>query len=299
MNLKKRLRNILPQPSANTAAGFHRNDVAHHMMQKRNCLLKLDYHIAEHCNLKCKGCSTYAPLAPEVFTQLSVFQADLQRLKELLGDRLLNLHLLGGEPLLHPELEQFVVAARAILPDTFIDIVSNGLLTKQMPDSFWKTLGEQDVPLQFSSYPIDLDYPALIAYVKSKGARAFSYHEEIDSFYRKGLDPYGQQIMYQSYLHCPHGDNTQLREGKLYRCPSTAYIDHLNRKLKLDDPTAPAETFKLHAMDSLDIYKAESAEEVLEFLSNAIPFCRYCLCSSMTEIPWAQSEQDVREWVNL
>ncbi len=301
MNFKSWLRKILPQPSANTAASFHRNDLAHMMMQKRNCILKLDYHLAEHCNLRCKGCSTYAPLAQKEFAELDVFTSDLTQLRSLIGDRLLNLHLLGGEPLLNPEIEQFVVKARSIFPETFIDIVSNGLLVKKMPESFWNTLREQNVALQLSVYPVNLNYAELTEYAKSKGVSAFSYGggETIDHFYRKALDPYGQQVMYTSHLNCPHGDNTQLFRGRLYRCPSTAYVHHLNRKLKADDPSRPQEMFKLHPMDSLDIYQAKSAEEVFEFLSNAIPFCRYCVCTNITDVPWAKSDQNVQEWVNL
>ena len=301
MSLKSKLRKILPQPSANTTAAFQRLDVALQMSQKRNCLLKLDYHLTEHCNLNCKCCSTYAPLAEKEFTDIEVFKADLTRLRELIGDKLLNLHLLGGEPLLHPDVEQFIVAARAIFPETFIDVVSNGLLVKKMPDSFWNTMKEQDVVLQFSAYPVNLDYVELIEYAKSKGVRAFCFTGEgkIDTFYRKGLDPFGQRIMYTNHMLCPHGDNTQMRQGKLYRCPSAAYVRNLNRKMKEDDPTRPDETFKLHPMDSLDVYKAQSADEVFEFLSNATPFCRYCVCTNIVDVPWEQSKRDIREWVDL
>lgn len=301
MSLKKILRKALPQPSAHTAASFERIELAQVTAQRRNCLQTLDYHIAEHCNLNCKCCSTYAPLAEKEFTDLETFQNDLSQLKKVIGNRLLNLHLLGGEPLLHPQIGEFAAAAREIYPDIYIDVVSNGLLVRKMPDSFYQTLREKNVVLQLSAYPVNLNYVELVEFIKSKGVRAFTFKgdERIDAFTRKGLDPFGQQNMYASHLHCAAGNTTQMRKGKLYRCPASAYVYQLNRKLKQDDPSAPEETFRLHELDSLDIYQAKNAQEVFDFLSNAIPFCRYCACSVITQVPWAKSSRAAGEWVNL
>lgn len=300
MSLKKFLRLILPQPSAHTASSFERNDLAQVVMQKRNCVQTLDYHVVEHCNLNCKCCSTYAPIAKKQFADVNAFRRDLERLKALIGNRLLSLHLLGGEPLLHPEIEKFIRTAREIYPDIYIDVVTNGLLARKMPESFWNTLREQNVVLQFSAYPISLNYVELVELVKSKGVRSFTFRgdQRIDCFTRKGLDPNGQQNMYASHLHCASGNTTQLRDGKLYRCPATAYIFSLNQKMKEEDPTRPDETFKLHELDTLDLYQTQDAQAVFDFLSNAIPFCRYCTCSTITQVPWGQSGKDSSEWVD-
>lgn len=301
MSLKGILRKFLPQPSAHTAASFQRNDLAQVVMQQRNCVQTLDYHIAEHCNLNCKCCSTYAPLAQKEFADLDVFTGDLRQLESLVGNRLLSLHLLGGEPLLNPQIEGFVTAARTIFPEAYIDIVTNGVLVRTMPESFWDTLREQNTVLQLSAYPIKLDYVELVKFVKSKGVDAFTFRGDgrIDTFTRKGLDPRGQQNMYASHLHCASSNTTQLRKGKLYRCPATAYIYTINRKLREGDPSGPEETFRLHELDTLDIYKVKDAQEIYDFLSNAIPFCRYCTCSTITDVPWEKSQRDIREWVDL
>ena len=301
MSLRSAFRQILPQPSAHTADSFQKNDMAHYIMQRHNFIQTLDYHIVEHCNLNCKCCSTYAPLAKEEFCDLQVFTDDLTQLKSVVGDRLLSLHLLGGEPLLHPDIEKFIVAARTVYPEIYIDVVTNGLLARKMPESFWNTLREQNVVLQFSAYPINLSYVELVELAHSKGVRSFTFRgdQRIDVFTRKGLDPNGQQNIYASHLRCAGGNTTQLRKGKLYRCPATAYIDSLNRKMKEDDPSRPEESFKLHRLDALDIYQIKDAEEVFDFLSNAIPFCRYCTCSTITDVPWAKSKREIGEWVDL
>lgn len=64
---------------------------------------------------------------------------------------------MGGEPLLHPDLDRFIIAARRRLPNSRIALVTNGLRLASQPDSFWDLLAAQRVELQVTSYPIVLD----------------------------------------------------------------------------------------------------------------------------------------------
>ena len=73
----------------------------------------------------------------------------------------------------------------------------------------------------------------------------------------------------------------------------------MNCKLKEEDASRPDEMFKLHELDSLDIYEVKDAQEIYDFLSHAIPFCRYCKCSAITEVPWERSKLESSEWVDF
>ncbi len=64
---------------------------------------------------------------------------DLTRLAELF-EGIEQMYLLGGEPLLHPEVEAFVREARRIFPATRLSLMTNGILVTRMPESFWETL---------------------------------------------------------------------------------------------------------------------------------------------------------------
>ena len=46
----------------------------------------------------------------------------------------------------------------------------------------------------------------------------------------------------------------------------------------------------------IDIYKAESIDEILKFIVNPIPFCKYCNLDS-TPIEWGLSKKEISEWV--
>lgn len=61
------------------------------------------------CNLKCKNCITFTPYHHHpVFFPVSDLKADVERFFRIFGKPLERLDLGGGEPLLHPQLDEFV-----------------------------------------------------------------------------------------------------------------------------------------------------------------------------------------------
>ena len=77
-------------------------------------LLCFEVHITEHCNLNCKGCYHFSPLAKEEYLDINEFERDLRRIYELCGDNVERITLLGGEPLLHPDINRFIEVTRKI-----------------------------------------------------------------------------------------------------------------------------------------------------------------------------------------
>lgn len=264
----------------------------------RHMLEHLDYHLVDHCNLNCACCSTYSPIAPKRFASLETFERDLMRLHEVVGDKVLRLHLLGGEPLLHPELEKFLFVARSTFPDARIDVTTNGLLVAAMGDSFWDAMKENRIDLKYTQYPINVDYGHLVDMAAEKGIFAFSAGQgEIDYFRRIPLNPKGTFNVHETYIRCPYIDCPQLKEGVLYRCPASAYADILNEKMQ---ECGQAASFHVSALDHLDLNDDISEEDVLEFLSRPIPFCQYCDMGNVnSRIEWGNSTRSIEEWVDL
>lgn len=265
---------------------------------KRSLIEHLDYHLVDHCNLNCTCCSTYSPLADKVFADPQDFRRDLERLRTIVGDSVLRLHLLGGEPLLHPDVEEFVRIARSVFSDARIDVTTNGLLVADMPDSFWTAMRECSVDLKYTRYPVKLDYDAMVEFAREKGVFAFSAGEgTIKCFRRIPLNAKGVFNIHQTYLQCPYIDCPQLRDGKLYRCPASAYSDILNKAMEEADQIG---RFHVTRRDYLDLEQIDSSEEVFEFLSGAIPFCQYCDMGHVdNNVAWGGSSRDIREWVDL
>jgi len=257
----------------------------------------MDFRLADHCNLNCKGCSTFSPIATKRFADPEVFRSDLTQLHALIGDNIMRIHLLGGEPLLHPQVEQFAIISRSIFHYVRIDFTTNGLLVKDMPPSFWETMRNNDIALKYTRYPIDLDYDEMVDFVQSKGVAVFSAGNEIKYFRRIPLNAKGTFNSSQSYLLCPYADCIQLRDGKLYRCTASASVDLLNNAMASNSQSGK---FYAHPADSLDIYQAKTKDEVMDFLYGSVPFCQYCDMNQIDSyVPWGGSKRDISEWIDI
>jgi hypothetical protein len=107
----------------------------------------MEYNLTEHCNLSCYQCDHASPLVAKKFASLSDFARDMRALSQAV--HLSELRLVGGEPLLHPELLEFMKATREIGIADAIKVYTNGVLLHTMPDEFWM----QTDTLWISTYP--------------------------------------------------------------------------------------------------------------------------------------------------
>lgn len=54
----------------------------------------------------------------------------------------------------------------------------------------------------------------------------------------------------------------------------------------------------LEEANGIDIYKAETAEEIMEYMIKPIPMCAYCDIEHITMgHEWGTSRKDITEWV--
>ena len=121
-------------------------------------MLSFEVALAEHCNLNCVGCNHFSPLAPPSFPNLEEFTRDFKRMSHLFGDRTQQVKLLGGEPLLNPDINRYLRVARECFPQSEIMIITNGLLLPKMGDPFWETCKEGRIVIAPTKYPINFDY---------------------------------------------------------------------------------------------------------------------------------------------
>ena len=97
----------------------------------------MEFHLAENCNLNCKGCAHFSQLAAKELADPAVLERDFARLSEISEGLVGKIHLMGGEPLLHPELPSIMTSARKHFPNTLIKFVTNGVLLPKMDDEFF------------------------------------------------------------------------------------------------------------------------------------------------------------------
>jgi organic radical activating enzyme len=106
---------------------------------------RCEINVVEHCNLSCRACSHLSPVLPKAYTDPDVIARDLKSLARSYHVRMLR--LLGGEPLLHPDLLRVIGAARHSGIGDSIVVVTNGLLLPRMTDEFWASVDAVEVSL--------------------------------------------------------------------------------------------------------------------------------------------------------
>jgi MoaA/NifB/PqqE/SkfB family radical SAM enzyme len=247
--------------------------------------------LAEHCNLNCCGCDHFAPLAAPEFADFDRLKKDFERLADLFGHRVSKINFLGGEPLLHPDITKFLSMTRRIFPKIFLDVMTNGILLPSMPKDFWTVCHYNGVVIRITKYPIALDFEKIenLAKTYDVDLRYYSDRNEINAWRKLKLDFDGMQDERRMFVICSRvGSCTYLQNGRLYPCTVAPTVRHFDKRFG-------TELFNA-TYNSIDIYKATSAEEILNFLVKPIPFCRFCNVAATECIPWQRSKKTIDEW---
>lgn len=242
----------------------------------------LEFHITDHCNLNCKSCTHFAPLAEENYLSIESFIKDMTRLSELFVN-IPRMRILGGEPLLHPQVNSFVEASRKFFPKSKISLVTNGILLPSMDNSFYHALKTNDISLDITIYPVVKDD------LPSKMLLATKYEIPVEyqnvEYFSRFLNTTGDSDKNQIHDQCWINYCTFLREGKIYPCciPALAYLPN-----KEFDWNIPNDGF-------IDIHSAVSGRDVLEFIRQPVSACSYC--TKPVWSPWGLSNRDPDEWI--
>jgi organic radical activating enzyme len=217
---------------------------------------------------------------------------NISRLYDLVGGKVDTLMLLGGEPLLHPDIIEWIQSARRLLPEQKINLTTNGILLADMSEEFWNICHNNNIRILISRYPINID----VDEITSK-AKKFNVELHISTYVANGrwrkwiLDLDGEQDPLYSFLHCYQANRAvYLIKEKLYPCVCAAYIDRFNKKFKKD--------LEITENDYLDIYAIDDANTIFEFLTKPIPFCRYCKSKIMALGNWSNKKQTIEGYLS-
>lgn len=208
---------------------------------------------------------------------------------------------MGGEPLLNPQINEYVKIARKYFPKTDIKITTNAALLDDMDETFWETLNKNKTYIIPSVYPPDLNWESIFNKAKKYNVEIYGdkgYKQKLDinnvnSF--RSLSSFKMTLHEKRYntprmLSCKKGFKcNNMYDGKIYPCSTVAFIKHLNKKFGVN--------FEVTKDDYLDLHKIKSINEVKEFMEkSSIPFCSYC-GKNIPNLKWEESsEHDISEW---
>ncbi|MBR0060814.1 MAG: radical SAM protein, partial [Selenomonadaceae bacterium] len=248
----------------------------------------LEFHVADHCNLNCAACSHYSGLVKEPhFTNLEKFTRDFERLREFIDD-IGAIRILGGEPLLNPEINEYIKLSRRLYPQAVIYVVTNGLLLPKMSESFFDTLRECDAMIDISFYPpLEGKMPAIKQLLAEKGVQ-FIIGSVIKNFTcNQTLKPhdYPREI----FLQCLQANCHNLYEGKIAACFLPFTTKYFNAYYGKDLPEDGA----------LDLYdETLTTEKLKAHLLTPFERCRYCTPPVTVEWRTIKNPSPITDWVH-
>jgi len=252
-------------------------------------------HIVEHCNLKCRGCYHFSSLAKEEYLDPEEYKRDINQLSHLFNGKVDQIILLGGEPLLHPQIATFFEITRAAFSSTIVKVLTNGLKLLTMDEYFWKSLADNSIELWVTKYPVNFDYEQAEKVALSHGITLHYFNTEpVRTLGYQPLCLSGENDYVSNFNKCYRANNCiDLKHGKIFPCLIPAEIKPFNEYFN--------QNLEISERDYVDIYSVKSGLELLELLEQPIPFCRYCNRENIQifgKIPWSQTKYDISEWAD-
>jgi ABC-2 type transport system ATP-binding protein len=292
-SLKSRLKRLLPGGMLRRLAYVYNGQWKRARRNLRpQSALGFEIHIVEHCNLNCSSCCHFSPLAEEAFLDPASFEKDCRRIASLAGE-LRYLRFLGGEPLLHPRIEEFFDIARNCFPETPLELTTNGILLPRMSGAFWESCKRNRVAVNVTDYPIDIHFEK-VRRRQDEGVNLNYQPTKINatnSFHFSPIDLEGKQNVNYNFRYCEYPNNfcVTLRDSRLYTCCIAAHARFFNEYFHQSLDTGKE--------NSIGIYEAETLAEILNFLCRPIPFCKHCKVKRFVYgIEWRRSRREITEW---
>ena len=254
--------------------------------------LEFEIHLADNCNLNCKGCGHFSPLVNNRnYLDTNIFKRDMSRLGELCDKKISRISLMGGEPLHNPNISEICTIAREYSTG-MIEIITNGLLLDSQPNNFWEVCKKSKINITVSSYPVKINREEINKIAQSYGVNiVYRGGDKTRPWSKFVLDIDGKQNYKKSFYSCPFSNSCIfLKNGNIATCGLPFYIEHFNNYFD--------KNLIVQKNDYINIYEVKNVDEILKFCSKPIKFCRYCNIneSDFYKVEWGISKRAIEEW---
>lgn len=255
-------------------------------------ITSLEYHITNHCNLNCAGCSHFSPLCKPWNESFDEFKADWDKVYEK-GLKIGRIRILGGEPLLNPELGRMVEYARSLFPFSDVNVVTNGILLGKRKDELLPIFLRNNISLTTSMYPgLNLNYGELL-----KGFPKVEVYDKA-GFWNISLHTGRAFDENRSFYNCFSGSVAKcnfLKDGRIYACCVVPNLPHF---IKYFPELKETELGKVNIEECGISIEDHSVEEIETFLNKPNSMCSFCNVSrARVTQPWKQTNYDIKEWI--
>lgn len=192
----------------------------------------LEYHVIHGCNLKCQGCSHFSHVLKGGLKTGDNLTEELEPWTKRINIE--SFCLMGGEPLLNPNIKSLIEISRNLLPYSKINITTNGLLLENNFIDF-DLLQKNKISLIVSLHSYSKIYLEKFNLIKLKLDEwknlglDITIRNSVQNWTKRYNEVDGQILPYydnnpkESYEICMSKKCKQLHQGRLWKCPTSAY----------------------------------------------------------------------------
>ena len=244
-------------------------------LQEKPIMKYVEMHITDLCNLKCKGCTHFANAFDKNETNYENFCNDIDLLSKYYNIPIIR--LMGGEALLVGDLDKYLYYTRNKFPKSKIFLVSNGLLIPNLNEKICSSLKDNDIIINITVYQP--------TYKNIEKIEKFLNNNGILHFYGQGHKQYSSKDIIKEFHSCLTLNNKRsikssgydscygkfcwmVRNGIIAKCCYPLLCYKLNEKFSAN--------FIVNKEDSYKLSTINDGWGLINKLSKAIPFCKYC-----------------------
>lgn len=252
----------------------------------------VNFLVTDYCNLNCKRCGNFSNLAKgKNCLDINKFESYLVHFRKKFR-AVQSIQLMGGEPLLNPQLEQYVLLTRKYFPETRIDIVTNGLLILNISQELINAMVSCNVFFFISQYlPTRKQLEKIVDFLENKQIN-YIITEPITQF-EKPLT-LKEENGKKAYMARFHGDclcNT-IEEGRM-GCPVILtfykHRDYFDIHIGEDELRSSTIDMMSDDIDGWDIKK---------YCKKPNPLCKYCN-PKIENVVWETGEPQKEDWFSV
>ena len=237
--------------------------------RKDICLPSLEVFITERCTLRCRDCSHLIPRYQNAKDyNIEEIIGNLNKISKMV-ERISDLIILGGEPLLHKGLYQLLEWGYQQKCIGTLTIVSNGSV---MPDEkLLSVMKETKARIRLSNYgKYSIKLNEIQFECRKRGISCFINDELWTDMGRIYNHNYTKKELTEIFTDCPFSYDLLLLKGRIYRC---AHVAHLNNLQIINSCSHDS----IDVADIIDENINEKKQELREYMEvDYLEGCSYC-----------------------
>lgn len=239
--------------------------------------------ITDCCNLNCKSCLFASNLVQGAqHVDIKILRQDADRMSQLFFD-IPWIRILGGEPLMHPDIIEVLQLYRKYFPESEIDLCTNGLLISKMNYEFWNCIRKERISIHISGYkPVYHLLNQIDSILKEQQVPyAILRRDKFLKYYTKE----STNDMQKSFEKCIASGCYEVYKGRISTCSAVIAFEKFNDIFKTKYQITENE-------DWFDIHNPKlDAWEVKKKLESPSFACKYCSDSVRESFEWDYSSK--------